>query len=147
MNKIFKKISSLYWLSFDLRSVVDFFYVQTSPLNETMQYLAIYGFWSGTNLYRATPAVTQNGLFYCRKDVGFLRSLSAANHGQKYTILYQLWRKLQCADSGRWHETRSQLLGTLRQSSENIMCKFLTWRQVDRVVDLSMKSLGIVISQ
>ena len=45
-------------------------------------------------------------------------------------------------------KSQSQFLGVNWQSLENIpprylhygMCKFLTWRQVDRVVDLWMKS-------
>ena len=49
-------------------------------------------------------------------------------------------------------ELQSQLLGAFRESSEislehKRMYKFLTLHQVDSVVDLSMKSLGIVISQ
>ena len=45
--------------------------------------------------------------------------------------------------------SQSQLLGAFRQNSETLLTgcvNFFTWRQVDRVVDISMKSLGIVIS-
>ena len=41
---------------------------------------------------------------------------------------------------------QSQLLGTFPQSSEtSLMRKFLTWRQVDLVVDLPMKRVNLVV--
>ena len=42
---------------------------------------------------------------------------------------------------------QSQLLGGLRQSSKKHPSNVLTWRQVDRLADLSMKLLGTAISQ
>ena len=70
---------------------------------------------------------------------------------QGYTYLYK--SPLNRIDDVDVFTIQSQLLGALRQSSENIpsthlhyqMCKFLTLLKVGRVVDLSMKSLGIVI--